>query len=359
MTSRTLLLVGTKKGAFILESDRARRDWSVRGPLCEGWPIHDMIVDPVSGAIYAAGDSAWYGAAVFRSDDLGETWTHSSQGLTYGDEGPPIKTVWSLAVGPDGAIMAGVEPAGLFRSTDRGETWSHVEGLTDHPTRESWQPGNGGLILHTIVPHPTDAARTWVGISAVGVFETRDGGATWEPRNDGVRAGFLPDPHPETGQCVHKFAPAAGQPDTLYQQNHCGVYRSDDAGEHWTEITAGLPGEFGFPLVTHPRDPDSAWVIPLNGDDKGRYMPDASAAVWRTDDRGATWARAGDGLPQDEAYLGVLREAMARDTLDPVGVTFGTSTGQLWTSVDEGISWAQVTANLPPIWSVESVVLDA
>jgi photosystem II stability/assembly factor-like uncharacterized protein len=358
MTSRTLLLVGTKKGAFVLESDAARIDWSVRGPLCEGWPIHDLILDPATGAIFAGGDSPWYGAAVFRSDDLGETWSHSSKGLTYGDAGPTVKTVWNLAIGPDGTILAGVEPAGLFRSTDRGETWSHVEGLTDHPSRESWQPGNGGLILHTIVPHPTDAARMWVGISAVGVFETRDGGATWAPRNTGVRAGFLPDPHPETGQCVHKLAAGAGEPDTLYQQNHCGVYRSDDGGEHWSEITAGLPGEFGFPLVTHPRDPDTAWVIPLNGDDKGRYMPGASAAVWRTADRGATWVRAGEGLPQDDAYLGVLREAMARDTLDPVGVTFGTSTGQLWTSVDEGSSWMQVTANLPPIWSVESVVLD-
>ena len=228
----------------------------------------------------------------------------------------------------------------------------------NHPTRPTWQPGAGGLILHTIVPHPTDVDRAWVGISAVGVFETRDGGASWEPRNRGVRADFYPDPHPETGQCVHKLAAAAGEPETLYQQNHCGVYRSDDGGVQWEEITPGLPSQFGFPLVTHPRDPDTAWVIPLNGDDRGRYLPDASAAVWRTRDRGRSWLRSAAGLPQNDAYLTVLREAMARDTLDPVGIAFGTETGQLWHSPDEGASWRQIARDLPPIWSVEAVVLD-
>ena len=359
MTTRTMLLVGTPKGAFVLESDAKRTDWSVQGPMCEGWPIHDIIVEPGSGALLAAGGSPWYGPAIFRSEDLGATWTHSSVGLTYGDGGVAIKTVWSLATGPDGTFFAGGEPAGLFRSSDGGITWTHVPGLTDHPTRSGWQPGAGGLILHTIVPHPTDVDRVWVGISAVGVFETRDGGATWEPRNSGVRADFNPDPHPETGQCVHKFAAAAGEPETLYQQNHCGVYRSDDGGVHWDEITPGLPGQFGFPLVTDPRYPDTAWVIPLNGDDRGRYMPDASAAVWRTHDRGQSWVRSGDGLPQKDAYLTVLREAMARDTLEPVGVAFGTETGQLWHSHDAGESWDLVTADLPAIWSVESLVLDS
>ena len=355
MTSTTRLLVGTSKGAFILDSlDRA--DWSMRGPLCEGWPIHDLIVEPGSGAILAAGGSPWYGPAVWRSEDGGTTWSHSSAGLTYGDDQPPIQTVWSLAATPDGALLAGVEPAGLFRSEDGGRTWAHVRGLTDHPSRPTWQPGGGGLILHTIVPHPTDPGRTWVGISAVGVFETRDGGATWVPRNKGVRADYIPGPPPETGICVHKFALAAGRPDTLYQQNHCGVYRSDDGAATWTEITAGLPGDFGFPLVTHPTDPQTAWVIPLNGADKGRYMPDASAAVWRTTDGGRSWIRSGDGLPQEAAYFGVLREAMARDTHEPVGITFGTGTGQLWHSRDGGESWARITADLPPVWAVEAVV---
>jgi len=357
---RVLLLVGTAKGAFLLESDARRRDWSIRGPLCEGWPIHDLIAEPGSGAILAAGGSAWYGPAVWRSDDLGSTWTHSSAGLTYGDGdgAQAITTVWSLAAGPNGTLFAGVEPAGLFQSADRGATWSHIEGLTRHETRPTWQPGAGGLILHTIVPHPTEPQRTWVGISAVGVFETRDGGVSWEPRNNGVRADFIPGPPPETGQCVHKFAAAAGEPETLYQQNHCGVYRSDDGGLQWTEITGSLPSEFGFVLATHPRDPATAWIIPLTRPEEGRVMPGGSAAVWRTHDRGASWIRAGGGLPQRDAYLGVLREAMARDTLEPVGVTFGTSTGQLWHSSDGGERWRRITADLPQIWSVEAVVLD-
>ena len=363
----SILLVGTPKGAFILEraadEGGGPDDWAIRGPLCEGWPIHDLIVEPGGGALLAAGGSPWYGPAVWRSEDLGVSWTHSSVGLTFGDDGgtsqEPIKTVWSLAVTPDGAILAGVEPAALFRSDDRGATWSQVTGLTDHESRSTWQPGAGGLILHTIVPHPTDLQRTWVGISAVGVFETRDGGSTWEPRNQGVRADFNPDPHPITGQCVHKFAAAAGEPETLYQQNHCGMYRSSDGGLSWTDLTAnGLPSQFGFPLVAHPRDPDTFWIIPLNGDDRGRYVPGASAAVWRTQDRGETWIRAGDGLPQQDAYLSVLREAMARDTLDPVGITFGTKTGQLWHSDDDGVNWQLITRDLPEIWAVEALVRD-
>lgn len=358
MATRVLLLVGTRKGAFIAESDAGRRAWTLRGPLCEGWPIHDMSVEPATGAIYAAAGSPWYGPAVWRSDDLGASWSHSSAGLTYGDGGPAIPTVWNVTAA-HGAVFAGVEPAGLFRSDDGGATWAHVAGLTGHPSRPAWEPGNGGLILHTIVPHASDPRRLWVGISAVGTFETRDGGATWEPRNRGVRADFLPDPHPEIGQCVHKLVAAAGEPETLYQQNHCGVYRSDDGGTAWTEITAGLPSQFGFPMVAHPRDPATAWVIPLNGDDRGRFMPNAAAAAWRTRDRGATWERQAAGLPQEHAYLGVLREAMAVDRLDPVGVFFGTSNGELWTSADEGSSWSQVAAHLPGIWSVEALVVEA
>jgi len=359
MTTTVRLLVGTPKGAFILDSSESRTDWTLRGPLCEGWPVHDLIVEPGSGAILAAAGSPWYGPAIWRSEDDGATWTHSSEGITYGDGAEPIKTVWSLASEPNGSLLAGVEPAGLFRSRDGGRSWSHVDGLTNHPTRPTWQPGNGGLILHTIVPHATDPDRTWVGISAVGVFETTDGGATWEPRNRGVRADFMPGPEPETGQCVHKFAAAAGEPETLYQQNHCGVYRSDDGGRRWTEITGSLPSEFGFVLATHPRDPATAWIIPLTRPEEGRVMPDGSAAVWRTHDRGTSWIRAGNGLPQQDAFLGVLREAMARDTLDPVGLAFGTSTGQLWHSRDGGERWHLISANLPQIWSVEAAVRQA
>jgi len=357
MSQRCVLLVGTRKGLFVLDGDADRRSWQVRGPLCDGWPIHDAIVDPGSGAIFAGGGSSWYGPAVWRSDDLGETWTHSSEGLTYGDDGPKIPTVWNVTRGPD-ALYAGVEPAGLFRSRDGGATWEHIEGLTNHRTRSEWQPGAGGLCLHSIVPHPTDTSRVWVGISAVGAFETADGGATWDLRNKGVRADFYPDKYPEFGQCVHKLVMAADGGEHLYQQNHCGVYRSFDGGREWQEITAGLPSQFGFPMVAHPRDPNTVWTIPLSEPEEGRFMPQGHAAVWQTSDGGDSWARRDAGLPTENAYLGVLREAMAVDRLDPVGVYFGTSTGQVYGSRDEGRTWSVVADNLPAVWSVEAAVLD-
>jgi photosystem II stability/assembly factor-like uncharacterized protein len=355
--TRTLLLVGTSKGAFILDGDANRSTWSLRGPLCEGWPIHDLQWDTATSSIYAGGGSIWYGPAVFRTDDLGETWTHSSEGLTYGDDGPKIPTVWNVTPA-HGSIFAGVEPAGLFRSDDGGSNWSHVAGLREHPSRPGWQPGAGGLICHTIVPHPSDAGKMWVAISAVGTFATEDGGATWEARNRGVVDCNSPDPHPETGQCVHKLVMAAGQPDRFYQQNHCGVYRSTDGGRQWQDISAGLVSEFGFVFGAHPRDPATGWVIPLSHPEEGRYAPGGSLGVWRTNDSGDSWQRHGDGLPQENAFVGVFREAMAVDRLDPVGVFFGTSTGQLYGSVDEGESWSVVAENLPPIWGVEAVALD-
>jgi len=359
MTSRCVLLLGTPKGAFLLDGDTDRRDWRIRGPLAGGWPILDISVEASSGALLAGAGSSWFGPAVFRSDDVGETWTHSSEGLTYGDDGPKVTRVWNVTAGIDGSIYAGVEPAGLFRSTDGGATWSHIEGLTNHPSRPEWGPGAGGLILHTIVPHSTDPARLWVGISSVGVFETRDGGATWHTRNTGVRAGFNPaNQYPEYGQCVHKLVLASDGGERLYQQNHCGVYRSADGGVSWEEVTGnGLPSEFGFVMTTHPRDPRTVWNIPLTDPMQGRLMPDGAAAVWRTNDGGDTWTRSGEGLPQHDAFVGVLREAMAVDRLDPVGVYFGTSTGQVYGSADEGVTWSRLADNLPPIWSVEAHVV--
>jgi photosystem II stability/assembly factor-like uncharacterized protein len=355
--TRTMLLVGTKKGAFIIDGDERRSDWSIREPVCDGWPIHDLQWDASTGSIYAGGGSPWYGPAVFRSDDLGKTWTHSSEGLTYGDDGPKIPTVWNVTPA-NGSIFAGVEPAGLFRSDDGGATWTHVSGLRDHPSRPGWQPGAGGLICHTIVPHPTDANRMWVAISAVGTFETTDGGRTWEARNKGVRADFMPGPEPETGQCVHKLVMAPNEPETLYQQNHCGVYRSTNGGKSWDEVDTGLPSEFGFVFGAHPRDPKTGWVIPLSHPEEGRMAPGASLAVWRTRDRGNTWVRQDRGLPTEDAFVGVLREALAVDRLDPAGVFFGTSTGQLYGSPDEGDSWRLIAGTLPPIWGVEAVALD-
>lgn len=357
MARRVMVLVGTRKGAFILDGDRDRRAWRLRGPLCDGWPVHDVSWDERRRTLYAGAGSPWYGPAVWRSDDLGETWTHSSDGLSYGDEGPAIPTVWNVTPSAAG-VLAGVEPAGLFQSGDGGRTWAHVAALREHPTRPAWQPGNGGLILHSIVVDPADPKRQWVGISAVGVFQSEDGGATWELRNKGVRADFDPNPDPEFGQCVHKVFLAAGERDVLYQQNHCGVYRSENGGRTWTEITRGLPSQFGFPMVGHPRDAATAWVIPLTDADQGRYMPDAAAAVWRTRDRGASWTRLSDGLPQENAYLGVLREAMAVDPLDPVGIYFGTSSGEVYASADEGASWQRIASHLPDVWSVDVAVVE-
>jgi photosystem II stability/assembly factor-like uncharacterized protein len=358
VADKTVLLVGTRKGAFILESNAGRKKWTTRGPLCEGWPIHAMAIDPASRTVFAAGGSGWYGPAVWRSDDLGEGWTHSSAGLSYGDDGPKIETVWGVAQ-KNGTVYAGVEPAGLFRSDDGGATWSHVDGLTKHPTRDKWQPGGGGLCLHSIVPHPTDDNRVWVGISAVGTFETRDGGKTWETRNRGVRAGFLPpeEQYPEFGQCVHKVVLAADGGERLFQQNHSGVFRSSDGGREWQDITAGLPSTFGFPMVAHPREKDTVWTVPLNGDDKGRFMPDGKAAVWRSDDAGGTWARLDQGLPQEGAYMTVLRDAMAVDQHKSVGVYFGTTGGELYGSGDEGATWRPIAEHLPSIWSVEAAVI--
>jgi photosystem II stability/assembly factor-like uncharacterized protein len=354
-----LVLAGTKKGAFILDGTSAPdSEWHLRGPLCEGWPINHFCQDPATGTLYAGGGNPWYGAAVWRSDDLGATWTHSSAGLTYGENGPAVRSVWHITPA-HGSLYAGVEPAGLFRSTDGGATWTHVEGLTRHPTRENWTPGNGGLICHTILAHPDDPDRMWVGISAVGCFATEDGGATWEARNRGVRADFLPDIYPETGQCVHKMVLAAGTPDRLYQQNHCGTYRSDDAGRTWICLDEGLPSTFGFPMVAHPRNADTVYSIPLNGAEKGRFVPDGRMAVWSTPDAGKTWRDLRDGLPQSDAFLGVLREGMAGDGLDPLGLYVGTSTGQIFASRDEGAHWRRIADLLPPILSVETALPDA
>ncbi|HEX3575583.1 MAG TPA: sialidase family protein [Rhodopila sp.] len=360
MATRVLTLLGTKKGAFILESDAARQDWSLRGPFCETWPMNHVIADPTTGTIYAGGGNEWFGPAVWKSTDLGATWTHSSNGLAYDSGEDAIKSVWSLAA-RDGRLYAGVQPAGLFSSDDGGESWTHVAGLRDHPTRPKWQPGGAGLILHAIIPHPQDPDRMWIGISAVGVFYTQDGGKTWEPRNTGTRCDYLPEAerYPEFGQCVHCVVMAPNQPERLYQQNHCGMYRSDDGGKNWHSIEAGLPSSFGFPAVAHPRDPSTLFLMPLNGDIAGRYVPDGKAAVWRTRDGGREWEAKRAGLPQENAFIGVLRQAMATDRLEPAGVYAGTSSGTLYASADEGETWRGIAQHLPTILSVETLVVDA
>lgn len=356
MTDDVHVLVGTKKGVFIFDGTAGRTEWKRRGPFCEAWPISHVVADPKTGTIYAGGGNEWFGPAVWKSTDLGETWSHSSAGLAYPEGQEPIKNVWSLAVG-DGCLYAGVQPAGLFRSTDEGETWEHISGLQDHPTRQHWTPGGAGLILHHILTHPQDPKQIWVGMSAVGVFHTADGGATWTPRNKGTRNDYLPDgeKYPEYGQCVHSLAMAAGMPNRIYQQNHCGMYLSENGGLEWESMEAGLPSTFGFPAAAHPRDPDTIYLLPLNGDILGRYVPDGKAAVWRSTDRGRTWRDLREGLPQDGAFFGVLRQAMATDTAAPAGVYFGTSSGSVYASRDEGESWARVAEHLPMVTSVETL----
>ncbi len=359
MAARVLVLLGTKKGAFIFESDSERRSWELRGPFCETWPMNHVIADPATATIYGGGGDAWFGPAVWKSTDLGKTWTHSSEGLAYEAGEEPIKSVWSVAPGANG-LYAGVEPAGLFRSEDGGQSWRHVAGLRDHPSRTEWQPGGGGLILHSILRHPDDDGRLWVAISAGGVFHTADGGESWEARNRGTRADFLPEGqnYPEYGQCVHSLVMAPGMPDRLYQQNHCGMYRSEDGGQNWESIEAGLPSTFGFPAAADPRDPATLFLVPLNGDIAGRYVPDGKAAVWRTRDGGDSWQDLREGLPQQNVFFGVLRQAMATDRLEPTGVYFGTNTGTLFASADQGERWSCVAQHLPPIFSVETLIVD-
>jgi hypothetical protein len=358
MAERVLVLAGTKKGLFVAESDGERKVWSLRGPYCQHWPINHAIGDAGSGTIYATGGDAWFGPAVWKSPDLGESWTHSSAGLAYEEGKEPVSAGWSLAK-HNGRLYAGVQPAGLFASEDDGETFTHMEGLQRHPTRKDWHPGGAGLILHSLVVDPEDDRRIWVGISSAGVFHSADGGKTWEPRNQGTRADYLPDDqrYPEFGQCVHCLVKAPGEPDLLYQQNHCGMYRSEDGGKSWTSIEEGLPSSFGFPAAVHPHDPDTLFLLPLNGDIHGRYVPDAKAAVWRTRDRGQSWQDLRDGLPQKNAFFGVLRQAMATDDLERAGVYFGTSGGELYASPDEGETWASIASHLPQILSVETMVL--
>jgi photosystem II stability/assembly factor-like uncharacterized protein len=357
MSQRLLLLIGTKKGAFIAESDSQRAGWTLSGPFCEAWPINHVVGDPESGAIYAGGGNEWFGPAVWKSTDQGASWTHSSQGLAYEEGTTPIKTVWSLGV-RNGTVFAGVEPAGLFHSEDKGGSFSEYKALRNHPTRADWNmSGAGGVMLHHIVPHPEDEDRIWVAISAAGVFATEDGGTSWEPRNRGTRNDYYPDKYPLVGQCVHSLALAADSQDRLYQQNHCGMYRSDDAGRNWTSIEPGLPSSFGFPAAAHPRDADTLFLLPLNGDQAGRFVPGGKAAVWRTQDAGRSWQDLRRGLPQKQAFFGVLRQAMATDRLDPVGLYFGTSSGSVYASADEGEHFACIAEHLPTITSVETLML--
>jgi photosystem II stability/assembly factor-like uncharacterized protein len=357
---RTLLLVGTRKGCFLLESDADRRDWRMRGPFCEGWPVYHAIHDPGSGSIYAAAASEWHGSAIWRSADLGETWELSSEGLSYGeDAGRKVSKVSTLAAA-HGRLLVGVEAPGIFESRDGGVTWSLLSTLAGQPGSEVWDdPANqppGHLGISALMTDAEDAARFWAIVQGIGFFETADDGATWTPRNRGLRADW-PRPHEEVGFCVHRLVRAPTDGQRMFQQNHVGMHRSDDGGHSWTEITEGLPSEFGFAAAVHPHDRDTFYVIPLDPG-HGRVMHDGKAAVWRTRDAGSSWQRLDRGLPQQDAHLGVLRAGMSIDSYDTPGLYFGTSTGQVFASADEGESWSEIASYLPAISSVEVAIVD-
>lgn len=381
MQTQISVLVGTSKGAFVLDSDDDRQTWRLRGPFCDLWPINHMVGDGTAGKLWAAGGGAWNGAGIWHSPDNGDTWTLTKLAEGEADRfvrdnpdiaaqlgfGAPqkapftgqIDAVWSLGI-RNGRVYAGAKPAALFISDDDGGTWAPVDALNNHESVDSWTPGAAGLTLHTIVLDPDNEARMWVGISAAGVFSTEDGGLTWDRRNRRANMRKAPANHPaagsddEIGFCVHNIGRStADGHEVLFQQNHHGVYRSNDGGRSWLDITSGLPSTFGFPVVAHPHDTDTAWVFPLNGDSQGRYPVDARAAVWKSVDGGTSWVAKSKGLPAENCFFTVLRQAMANDKQAQPGVYFGTNSGSVFASRDEGESWSEIASHLPTVFSVE------
>ena len=359
-----LLLVGTTKGAFLLQSNAKRTRWKVGGPYFHGQAVYAMTYDGRAGQhrVWASTQGIW-GTMLRSTDDFGKSWTSPQEAAIRfpSESGLSLKNIWHIALGrPDEpeVLYCGVEPAALFETGDTGDTWSLVRGLFDHPHRHRWMPGNGGLALHTIVLDPTNKQRMYVAISAGGVYRTNDGGNTWTAQNRGIRAMFMPNKYPEFGQCVHKIVMHPIRPERLFLQNHWGLYRSDDHGENWTDIANGVPSDFGFAMVMNPKNPDCVYIVPVESDEF-RCACDGRLRVYRTRNAGYSWEPLMRGLPQKGAHETILRDAMTADSYDPVGIYFGTRSGKLFGSNDEGKTWQKILDGLPPIACIKTAVVDA
>jgi len=388
--SKVRVLAGTRKGAFILSADGKREKWDVSGPHFAGWEMYHIKGSPADpNRIYASQTSGWFGQIIQRSDDAGKTWHQpgtppgeaanppatpkgDSNKFAYdtsAETGKPLTThqwydgtqhpwefkrVWHLepSLTDANTVYAGVEDAALFRSTDGGESWKELSGLRGHGTGPNWQPGAGGMCLHTIILDPKDPKRIFIAISAAGAFRTDDGGNTWKPINRGLRSQYIPDPNAEIGHCVHHVAMHKARPNVLYMQKHWDVMRSDDAGDNWREVSGNLPTDFGFVIDVHAHDPETIYVVPIKSDSE-HYVHEGKLRVFRSKTGGNEWEALTKGLPQQDCYVNVLRDAMAVDALDPCGVYFGTTGGQVYVSAQNGDSWSPIVRDLPAVLSVE------
>ena len=389
------ILVGTRKGAFVLTSDGKRKKWSVDGPHFGGWEIYHLKGSPVDAdRIYASQTSSWFGQVIQRSDDGGKSWSQpgsdgkaeaaAAEGMPQGESnmfvydtseetGKPLTThqwydgtqhpwefarVWHLEPSLDDpdTCYAGVEDAALFRSTDGGVTWQELAGLRGHESGPDWAPGAGGMCLHTIVLDPANKSRIFCAISAAGTFRSDDGGETWAPINNGLHSEYIPNPTAEVGHCVHRIAIHPSNPNTLFMQKHWDVMRSDDGGDSWREVSGNLPSDFGFPIAVHAHEPETIYVVPILSDSL-HYPPEGKLRVYRSRSGGEEWEALTKGLPQENCYVNVLRDAMAVDTFDPCGIYFGTTGGQVYASSDNGDSWEPIVRDLPAVLSVETQTL--
>jgi len=366
--SQVRVLVGTRKGAFVLTSDAKREKWNVDGPHFAGWEIFHVKGSPVNpNRLYAAQHTEWFGQLIQRSDDGGKTWEPVDNKFLYDGtpgthlwyDGTPhpweFKRVWHIepSLSDPDTVYAGVEDAALFRSTNGGQSWHELTGLRGHGSGKYWQPGAGGMCLHTIILDPTNPERIIVAISAAGAFRSDDGGKSWKPINHGLKSPYvLPDPDAAVGHCVHRIAMHPSRPNVLFMQKHWDVMRSDDAGDNWVDVGESLPSDFGFPIDVHAHEPETIYVVPIKSDSE-HYPPDGKLRVYRSRTGGTNWEALTNGLPQENCFVNVLRNAMCVDKLDPCGVYFGTTGGQVYGSPDGGDHWQPIVRDLPAVLSVE------